>query len=169
MELSYQTLVTWPRLQYDMSLVIKFLLLRDKIMFIKTIFKDLKIVQIIRNYVQKCKLYLYFLIKQNLLISGEKMLMSAELKGCVRRFKYFLGLRWLKYNCQVSSLQNICGIFQKRGTICPSPSICEQPQKRQSWIGLLYFIRFFVTGSTTLAKHNSEHNLIKLYLHLFAT
>ena len=29
----------------------------------------------------KCNLYLYFLIKQNLLISGEKILMSAELKG----------------------------------------------------------------------------------------
>ena len=40
--------------------------------------KNSKKVKIIRNYV-----YLYFFIKQNLQISGEKMLMSAKLLGCV--------------------------------------------------------------------------------------
>ena len=52
-------------------------------MFIKTITKDSRKVKIIRNYVSKSNLYVYFLMKQNLLISGEKMLMSAELKECV--------------------------------------------------------------------------------------
>ena len=53
------------------------------IMFIKTMFKDSKKVKRTRNYVSKCSLFLYFLIYQNLLISGEKLLLSAELKGCV--------------------------------------------------------------------------------------
>ena len=53
------------------------------IMFIQKIFKNSKKVKRIRNYVQKCNLYLYFLIEQNLMIPGEKMLMSAEPKGRV--------------------------------------------------------------------------------------
>ena len=52
-------------------------------MFIITIYKDSRSVTINRNYVSKYNLYLYFLISQNLLISGEKMLISAELKVCV--------------------------------------------------------------------------------------
>ena len=52
-------------------------------MFIKTTIKDSKKVERIGNYLLKCNLYLYFLIQQKLLISGEKMLMSAALKGCV--------------------------------------------------------------------------------------
>ena len=52
-------------------------------MFIKKIFKDLRKVRRIRNYISKCNLYLYFLRQQNLLISGEKMLMSEELRMCV--------------------------------------------------------------------------------------
>ena len=51
--------------------------------FIKTTFKVSKKVKRIRNYVLKCNLYLYFLIQQKFLISGEKMLMSAELKGVI--------------------------------------------------------------------------------------
>ena len=46
-------------------------------MFIQTTFKDSKKIKRIRNYVLKCNLHLYFLIKQNLLISGENMLMST--------------------------------------------------------------------------------------------
>ena len=61
-------------------------------MFIKTITKDSKKVKRIRNYVSKSDLYVYFLMYQNLLISGEKMLMSAKLKGCVTRFIHFLDL-----------------------------------------------------------------------------
>ena len=58
----------------------------DKIatMFIKTIFKESKKVKRIRSYVLKFNVYLYFLIKQKLLISVEKMLVSAEFKrGCM--------------------------------------------------------------------------------------
>ena len=51
-------------------------------MFIKTITKDSRKVKRIRNYQSNSNLYVYFLMEQNLLISGEKMLMSAELKGC---------------------------------------------------------------------------------------
>ena len=52
-------------------------------MFIKTIIQDSRKVKRIINYVSKSSLYLYFLMWQNLLISGEKMLLPAELKGCV--------------------------------------------------------------------------------------
>ena len=58
-------------------------------MFFKTIFKVSRIIKRIRNYVPKCNLYLYLLILQNLLISGEKTLMSAELNGvCPVIYKY---------------------------------------------------------------------------------
>ena len=53
-------------------------------MFIRKTFRDSKIVERIRNYVLKCNLYLYFLILQKLLIFGEKILMSAELRGVSR-------------------------------------------------------------------------------------
>ena len=52
-------------------------------MFIKTIIQDSRKVKIIINYVSKFNLCLYFLMQQNLLISGEKMLMPVEIKGCV--------------------------------------------------------------------------------------
>ena len=52
-------------------------------MFIKTITKGSRTVKRIRNYVSKSNLYVYFLKSQNLLIFGEKMLMSAEIKECV--------------------------------------------------------------------------------------
>ena len=48
--------------------------------FMKTAFKDKK-VEVIWNYVFNCNnQYMYFLMQQNLLIFGEKMLMSAELE-----------------------------------------------------------------------------------------
>ena len=51
--------------------------------FIKITIKDSRKIRRIRNYVSKWNLYLYFLIEQNLLISGKKILISAEPKGCV--------------------------------------------------------------------------------------
>ena len=66
--------------------------------FIKTIIQDSRNVKRIMNYVSKSNLYLYFLMQQNLLISVEKMLMPAELKGLVTWFIYFLGLPWVRYN-----------------------------------------------------------------------
>ena len=59
-------------------------------MFIKAIFEDSKTVKKIGNYLLKCNPFLYFLILQNLLISGEKMVISAERRGCVTGFIYFL-------------------------------------------------------------------------------
>ena len=56
-------------------------------MFVKTNFEDSKKVKRIRNYVSKGNLYPYFLIWQNLLISGEKMLISAEIRGVSRDSK----------------------------------------------------------------------------------
>ena len=51
--------------------------------FIKTFLNDSGKVGRIRDYVSKWNIYLYFLILQNLLTSGKKMLVSEELKGCV--------------------------------------------------------------------------------------
>ena len=59
-------------------------------MFITTIYKDSRKVKINRKYVSKYNFYLYFWIWQNLLISDEKMLVSAELKG-VSRDSYIFG------------------------------------------------------------------------------
>ena len=66
-------------------------------MFVKNILKDenknkKKGKKRIRIYVAKCNLYLYILIQQILPISGEKVLMSADVKGCVTWFKYFSDL-----------------------------------------------------------------------------
>ena len=54
-------------------------------MVIKKIFikKGSKKVKRVSNHVSKCNLYLYFLIQENLLTAVEKMLISADLKGCV--------------------------------------------------------------------------------------
>ena len=51
--------------------------------FIKAIIKDSRKVKKKRSCASKSNLYLHFLMQQNLLVSREKMLMSAELKGCV--------------------------------------------------------------------------------------
>ena len=98
------------------------------------IYKDSRKVKINRNYASKCNLYLYFLIQQNLLIFGEKMLMSAELKECVTWFIYFLDLLWVRYNCAKFHHCRICVTDSKEGAFL-SPTR-EQPQKTPSWIGL---------------------------------
>ena len=51
--------------------------------FIKQTFKDSRKAKRITNYVLKFNLYLHFLISQSLLISGEKMLIVAEVRECV--------------------------------------------------------------------------------------
>ena len=51
--------------------------------FLKAIIKNLRKVKRNRNYVSKSNLHLYFLMWQNLLIFGGKMLVSAELKVCI--------------------------------------------------------------------------------------
>ena len=76
--------------------------------FIKTILKDSRKVKRVKNYVSKHNPYLHFLIQQNFLISIEKMLISAELKECVTGLIYILDLLQVKYNCQVSSVLDMC-------------------------------------------------------------
>ena len=61
-------------------------------MFINTTFKGSKKVKRIRNYTLNHNLYLCFLIKQKLLVSGEKMLTSTELRRCLMWFTYILYL-----------------------------------------------------------------------------
>ena len=51
--------------------------------FIKKIFKYSRKAERIINYVLKFNLHLYFLIEQDLLISGEKMMMSAKVRRCI--------------------------------------------------------------------------------------
>ena len=58
-------------------------IIKKSTMFTNTIFEDSKKFVRSRIYALKCDLYLYFVIYQKLLIFGEKMLMSAELKKCV--------------------------------------------------------------------------------------
>ena len=68
-----------------------------------------------------------------------KMLMSAELKGCVTWFIYFLDLLWVRYNCAKFYHCRICGTGFREGGLfalhLPAP-IREQPQKSPSWIEL---------------------------------
>ena len=47
-------------------------IIKNFTMFMKTTFKDLKKFKQSRNYALNCKLYLYFLTQQKLLISGKK-------------------------------------------------------------------------------------------------
>ena len=107
-------------------------------MFIKTITKDSRTVKRIRNYLSKSNLYVYFLMSQNLLISGEKMLMSAEIKECVTWFIHFLDLPLVRYNCAKFHHCRICvADFRERGPKSPFPPNREQPRKSPSWIGLI--------------------------------
>ena len=87
--------------------------------FIKTIFKDTRKVKTTTSYVSKCNLYLYFLIWQNLLICGKKMLMSAELKRCVTWFIYFLDFLYVMYNCAKFHHCRICVTDFREGTFLP--------------------------------------------------
>ena len=90
--------------------------------FTKKISKDSRKVQRIRNYVSKCNLYLYLLIEQIMLISGEKMLMSAELRVCVTWLIYFLDLLWVRYNRDQFHHCRICvADFREGGPFCPHP------------------------------------------------
>ena len=104
-------------------------IIKNVTMFIKNIFKDSRKVKRIRNYVSKCNLYLHFLIRQNLIISGEKVLMSAELKGCVTWFIYFLGLLEVRYSCAKFHYRICVTDFRKGGPFCPSPQSVSSQKK----------------------------------------
>ena len=64
-----------------------------------------------------------------MLVSVEKMLMSAEIKGCDTWFLYFFDLLWVRCNCAKFHQCRIC---------VTDFYICEQPRKGPSWIGLNY-------------------------------
>ena len=86
---STEIMMSWPLIQNTVILrrpgvAIFAGIIKIVTRFIKQIFKDSRKGKGIRNYILKCNLYLYFLIKQNLLISGEKMLMSAKVRGVSR-------------------------------------------------------------------------------------
>ena len=104
------------------------MLLKIATMFIKTTFIDLNKVKKIRNCVSKCYLHLYFLIQQKLILSGEKLLMQAELKECVMCFIYFQVLFREGITVSISSLQDICDRFQGR-LVYLSLHIRESPKR----------------------------------------
>ena len=121
--------------------------------FIKAILQDSRKVGRIRNYVSEWNLYLYFLIWQNLLISGKKMLLSAELKERVTWVIYFLDLFPVRYNCAKFHHCRICATdFRERGPFFALPN-CEEPRKSPSWIGLIVvFIVFSYIYRKCLCK-----------------
>ena len=135
---------------YEKGFGQRFLMTSSKFltMFFITIYKDSRKVKINRNYVSKYSLYLYFLIWQNLLISGEKMLISAELKECVTWFIYFLDLYWVRYNCAKFHNCRICVTDFREGAFLPPPPIRERPRKSPSWVGLrlvcAIFLKFII-------------------------
>ena len=122
--------------------------------FIITIFKDSWKVKINRDYVSKCNLYLYFLITTNLLISGEKILMLAELKRCVTWFKCFLDLLWVRYNSAKFQRSRKCTTDFREGPFC-CPTAHPPPVKSlesPSWIWL---------KNLNLSFHKKRRFLIK--------
>ena len=71
-----------------------------------------------------------------MVIFGEKMLISAELKGCVIWFIYFLVLLWVRYNCAKFVIAGYVWQILGSGPFLPLPLIFEQPQGDPPWIGL---------------------------------
>ena len=94
---STEIMTSWPLFQNTVilrgpGLAIFADIIKNITRIVKQIFKDSIKAKRIRNYVLKYNLYLYFLIKQNLLIPGEKVLISAEVRECVTWFIYFKNL-----------------------------------------------------------------------------
>ena len=94
-------------------------------MFIITIFKGSRKVEINRNYVSKC-VENFLCIKRlfpdiaKFADFRQKILMSAELKSCVTWFIYFLDLLWVRYNCAKFHYCRICVTnFLDGGPFCP--------------------------------------------------
>ena len=95
-------------------------------MFIKTTFKDPNKVKRIRNYMLKCNLYLY---------SGEKILILAELKGCVTWFINFFNHLKVRYQVYQGIKQDvklyhcrICVTDFREGSLFVSSFLCS-PKK----------------------------------------
>ena len=63
-----------------------------------------------------------------MLISGEKLLMSAKLKGCVTWFKYFLDLHYVRYNCAKFNHYRMCITDFREGVFLP-PLYVSSPKR----------------------------------------
>ena len=84
---------------YDIIIVVNFAdIIKIGIKLFKITVKKSRKVKRVRNYVLKWNFYLCFPILQKLVISGEKMLMSAKIKGCVTWLLYFLDILYVRYN-----------------------------------------------------------------------
>ena len=64
------------------------------------------------------------------------MLISAELKGCVTWFIYFLDLPWVRYNCAKFHHCRICVTGFREGAFLASHSHLWAARKKSTWIGL---------------------------------
>ena len=98
--------------------------------FFITIYKDSRKVKIDRNHVTKYNRYMYFLIKQNLLISGEKILIAAELKRSVTWFIYF----WIFFGWDITVpsffiVGYVWQILGRGGFLPPPPPSVSSPKK----------------------------------------
>ena len=99
-------------------------------MFIKEITKDSRKFKRIRKYPSNSNLYAYFLTQQNLLISSEQMLMSAELKGCIALFIHFLNLPSVNYNCAKFHHCRTCVTdFREWGPKSTPPTFVGSPER----------------------------------------
>ena len=66
------------------------------------------------------------------------MLMSAELKGCVTWFIYFLDLPWIRYDCAKFYHCRICVTdFRDWGPFCPPPSVSSPEKAHPKWGSML--------------------------------
>ena len=104
-------------------------------MFIKAIIQDSGNVKIIRNYVSKSNLYLYFLMLQNLLISGEKNAEISRIQGIFQVVYTFFGSLDLRHNCVKSHHSGKCvADFREMGQKAPTtrPPSVNSPQKSPS-------------------------------------
>ena len=152
-------------------------------MFIKIIFKDSKKVKRIKNYVSKCNTYLYFLMQQNLLIFGEKMMMSAEFKGCVTWFICCLDLLEVKYNCakfhhcrvNVTDFRKGGPFYPLHPWVAPKRSILKRSlnidtfliasvihYQGPSWKGLSNFFLIFLLDFSLKTSQNQTFSLHKI-------
>ena len=103
-------------------------------MFIKTTFNDSKKVKPIGNYALKRNLYLYFLIKQKLLISVKKYWRQQNSKGVSRDLYIFWS--FFRQVMTVPSFMNVGYVWDILGKWAFLPPIREQARKVPSLIGL---------------------------------
>ena len=75
------------------------------------------------------------------------MLMSAEIRGCVAWFIYFLDLLWVRYKRAKFHYCRICVTYFREGGFFALPAIHEQPWKGPSWIGLTEYILLFLLST----------------------